>query len=127
MKMSKTNVCMKQWEATFDALNKTLLPKLVMVSIDRFSGDGGGPVEHLESIMIAFESMKSQGLPVVVINGRGQLLHKFPGETAVEFAEVIGVPSFDAVIYISDAAGRVDVTGPGAAALSAAMGSATQA
>eukprot|EP00601_Ochromonadales_sp_CCMP2298_P005639 CAMPEP_0173198134 /NCGR_PEP_ID=MMETSP1141-20130122/16528_1 /TAXON_ID=483371 /ORGANISM="non described non described, Strain CCMP2298" /LENGTH=77 /DNA_ID=CAMNT_0014122913 /DNA_START=217 /DNA_END=450 /DNA_ORIENTATION=- len=77
--------------------------------------------------MIAFESMKAQGLPVVIINGGGQLLHNFQGENAVEFAEVMGVLSFDAVIYISDAAGRVDVTGPGAAALSAAMGSTTQA
>ena len=113
------DACMEKWSILITAISK-VVPNVAVVSIDRMPGDS--VTQHWEAFKKVFDEACSNPGPlkVVITHGGGNLCYKFRGETEIEEAEVIGVPSYDTLIYISNA-GRVAMTGTGAQALSEAM------
>ena len=79
-------------------------------------GRDGGPTEHKDAFMRAFDACRANGRNVLVVNDGGSLQYKFRGCAEREPVLCIGVPLHDTVFYISEL-GRVAMTGSGAAAL----------
>ena len=81
----------------------------MLVSIDRIDDDAQ---RHMASIKAAFKKCKKQKRngDVLITNGGGPLQHMFPGCTEPEAAELIAVPKFDVMFFISND-GRVDAIG----------------
>ena len=78
----------------------------VCLAID---GTGLDNVQHWGRFIEMFKAMKDK--PFCTLTTRmGTIYHKFRGEKKYEPCEVIGVPKYDAIFYISEQ-GRVSTTG----------------
>ena len=73
--------------------------------------DGAGldNIKHWDRFLVMFKAMKDKPFCVLTTRG-GTIYHKFRGEKQYEPCEVIGVPKYDAIFYISEQ-GRVSTTG----------------
>jgi hypothetical protein len=66
--------------------------------------------ERIAQYLSRFNELK-QGPPVLLKQTGAHLAYAFRGDTVSRPVDVIGVPSYDAVVYIAAASGRVAMTG----------------
>jgi hypothetical protein len=66
--------------------------------------------ERIAQYLSRFNELK-QGPPVLLKQTGAHLAYAFRGGTVSRPVDVIGVPSYDAVVYIAAASGRVAMTG----------------
>ena len=112
-----TDPCMDKWKQTVESLKK-IVDFRVTIQISR--APGSNLEQHWQGFHSVFQTLKAQKKPCLLINHNGQLCYQFRGESAIEPAEVIGVPSEDVMIYISNT-GRRAMTGTNAVALGIAI------
>ena len=80
--------------------------------------------EHHDAFMRVFNNCKDKGHDTLIMTQGGQLPYIFRGNGEPEPAEYLGVPSYDAMFYVSKS-GQVAMTGSGALVLAEKFGVAT--
>eukprot|EP00592_Proboscia_alata_P008696 CAMPEP_0194359312 /NCGR_PEP_ID=MMETSP0174-20130528/6567_1 /TAXON_ID=216777 /ORGANISM="Proboscia alata, Strain PI-D3" /LENGTH=165 /DNA_ID=CAMNT_0039130143 /DNA_START=176 /DNA_END=673 /DNA_ORIENTATION=- len=111
--MPDKDLCMHQWKSLVSKLTSVCEIKATIM-VDKELGMS--VATHCQFFMKVFEESKATGHSVLVANGKGALMYKFRGKDTYEPVEIIGVPLYDTLFYIS-MQGHVAVTGTGATML----------
>jgi hypothetical protein len=114
---ANADMCFEAWKKLVEMLKPVSGTAIVMVDKE----EGSDVNAHTRALMKVFEVCKKNGTNCLISNGGGYLGYKFRGEEKPEAVDVIAVPSFDTVFYIS-LKGRVVTTGTRSNELAAAIG-----